>query len=312
MSDKLNFEIANAAPAARAIAAELDAKEPGTRISDRYVLRYVIGHGCTSIIYQAYDEISQTDIALKLIPADHLVSQFSFEQFQEQCLNVATTCHRNIVKIKSIGRHEHDLFIIMELVSGSSLLRFIRQTMSVGEAIPALVAVRIVDEILDGLTNAHAAGLYNFDLRPSKILLMAEPNASAARLKIVDLGITAIATQNRNLVNMGHYLAPELRAGSANGTAVSQVFTLSAIFYELLTGLLPFGKWQPPSLGRQDVSSKLNDLIHRGLSENASLRPQSTKAYRMALRSSIGGSEPRNIETLRGWLSNWLQSKPPQ
>lgn len=221
-----------------------DRIQPGDRVEepsdillgDRYKLISRLGSGGMANVYHARDTNLERDVAIKILRED-LIEDPSFQaRFLHEARAAANLSHPNIVTIYDYG-HDHERFyIVMEFVDGTDLKTVIKR---LGHyAIPQ--AVDLMIQIGNGVGYAHRAGLVHCDIKPQNILVSPD-----GRAKITDFGISqALASINpdeRTDVVWGSpkYFAPEQAAGNAPSPS-SDVYALGVVFFEMLTGALPF------------------------------------------------------------------------
>lgn len=194
-----------------------------------------LGRGGMGVVYRARDERTDADCALKLLPPDLAKDEHYAERFKREVKACARLDHPVLLKVLDDGEQDGTLYFATELAEGGSL----RDLLKKQRCIPAPLALLLMDELLDGLVAAHAAGVVHRDLKPENLLL-----TSAGALKIADFGI-AKATDDDTLTKTGaligtpRYMSPE----QARGRLVlpsSDVFSAGTIFYELLAGSNPF------------------------------------------------------------------------
>ena len=202
-----------------------------TLAAGRYRLERELGHGGMASVYLAHDEELDRPVALKLLP-EHLADDETFHaRFLREARLAARLSHPNVVRVYDAGEADGRPFIVMEYVPGTSLAQC-------GKLAPERV-VQLGVQACAGLQHAHDAGLVHRDVKPANLLLRDD-----GILKIADFGIARAAestrhTQAGTLLGTAAYLAPEQIAGE-DATAASDVYSLGAVLYELLTGRAPY------------------------------------------------------------------------
>lgn len=278
----------------REVQAELS---EGTEFAGRYIIERVVGKGGMGVVYRAKDKLADKPVALKLIRAERLGGQGAVRRLISEGLTARDIRHQNIVAVYDVGEAEGQPFVSMEYLDGQSLRDWHREKVRLRQDVPLRVAARIIAEILDGLTAAHAAGVIHRDLKPENIVLIGTPTEAAAPLKILDFGIARVAGSNVESgtgtgLGTPRYMAPEQVTNADTAGPSADLYSLSVIFYELLVDVLPQGHWQPPSGGRSDVPQAIDALIERGLSNRPGNRFQEAKEYRRALVDAVNISVP--------------------
>ena len=202
-----------------------------TLAAGRYRIERELGHGGMATVYLAHDEELGRPVAVKLLP-DRLADDEDFRaRFTREARLAGRLSHPNVVRVYDAGDADGRPFIVMEYVPGGSLAEERR-----------LSAERVVElgvQACAGLQHAHDAGLVHRDVKPANLLVRDD-----GVLKIADFGIARAAestrhTQAGTLLGTAAYLAPEQIAG-ADATPASDVYSLGAVLYELLTGRPPY------------------------------------------------------------------------
>jgi serine/threonine protein kinase len=208
-------------------------KELSGRIGKYEILR-VLGRGAMGIVYLAHDTVLERDVALKLM-AQAADDPGTTERFTREAKAVAKMTHPNVVTVFDLGSHtDGSPFIAMELLKGHDLQRALRTTpaLTLGHKLSVLV------QVLAGLDHAHHAGIIHRDIKPANIFL-----CSDGTVKIMDFGVARLAsgsmTGTGNIVGTADYMSPEQVKG-AKVDGRSDLFSVGAMLYELLTGRRPY------------------------------------------------------------------------
>lgn len=283
--------------------------EAGSRFADRYVIEEILGAGGMGVVYRAQDTLVQKTVALKLIRPDRLANEEELQKLIAEGVTARDIRHSNVVAVYDVGEFEGQPFLSMECLEGRSLRAWHRAQREAGREIPFGVATRVILEIASGLEAAHAAGVIHRDLKPENIFLTADPTEDQASLKIVDFGIARAAgsgTESGSAIGTPRYMAPEQITNPDLAGPEADLYSLSVIFYELLVDVLPHGHWQPPSGGRSEVPTAIDQLIEKGLSNRPANRPQSASSYAEALASGTGTHLGQRVldEVRKRWTWN--------
>ena len=205
-------------------------------LGGRYELIEIIGSGGMADIHRALDHQLQREVAVKIL-RDPLAQDESFqENFLHEARAAANLSHPNVVTIFDFGRDDGTLYIVMEYIAGTDLKTLIRRR----KQLTPLEAVELMKKISDGVGYAHRAGLVHCDLKPQNILVTPDN-----KVKITDFGVSrALATiqpdEHSDIVwGSPQYFSPEQASGGAPSPA-SDVYSLGAILYEMITGQPPF------------------------------------------------------------------------
>ena len=258
--------------------------ESGQRFAGRYEIDQFVGRGGMGQIYRAKDTLTGDMVALKLIRTDRTGGPDAVRRLIDEAIITRRIRHRNIVSVYDVGEVDGQVFMCMEWLDGVSLRDWHKQTVGRQEEVSFDQARRIVLELLDGLKEAHRNGVIHRDLKPENIMLLAEPTAQSAELKILDFGIaraagSSVESGSGSALGTPRYMAPEQITNPGAAGPRADIYSLSVIFYELLVDVLPQGHWQPPSDGRTDVPEAVDELIRTGLSNRPANRPATAEDY---------------------------------
>ena len=203
----------------------------GTLASGRYVIERTLGQGGMAVVYLAHDEELHRRVAVKVL-ADHLAGDDNFRaRFLQESRLASRLSHPNVVQVYDAGETEGSPYIVMEYVPGETVAQ--RGRLSSAEAVPLAL------QACAGLQHAHNAGLVHRDVKPANLLVREDDV-----LKIADFGIARAAeltrlTQHGTVLGTAAYLSPEQAAGE-EVTAATDIYSLGAVVYELLTGRAPY------------------------------------------------------------------------
>jgi serine/threonine protein kinase/WD40 repeat protein len=207
-----------------------------------YELLSKIGQGGMGIIFKARQRSLDRLVAIKLINSGRLAKSGEIARFRTEATAAARLHHPQIVRIYEVGEHEGQQFISMEFVPGRSLAEALRD----GPWSPNRAA-GLLRNVAEAIEFAHQRGVLHRDLKPSNILLDAEGQA-----RVADFGLAKILEANSELTISGAiigspgYMPPEQAEGrSAQASVRSDVYSLGAILYDLLTGHPPFAAHTP-------------------------------------------------------------------
>jgi eukaryotic-like serine/threonine-protein kinase len=202
-----------------------------TLAAGRYRIERTLGSGGMAVVYLAHDEELHRLVAIKVL-AEHLAGDDSFRaRFLQESKLAGRLSHPNVVQVYDAGETEGSPYIVMEYVPGDTIAQ--RGKLSYRDAVPLAL------QACAGLQHAHAAGLVHRDVKPANLLLRQDDV-----LKIADFGIARAAeltrlTQHGTVLGTAAYLSPEQAAGEEVTTA-TDIYSLGAVVYELLTGRAPY------------------------------------------------------------------------
>jgi serine/threonine protein kinase/tetratricopeptide (TPR) repeat protein len=266
-----------------------------------YAIDRKLGEGGMGVVYAAHDERLRRSVALKTM-ASLADDETARQRFWREARAAASVNHPNICQIYEIGEDGGDLFIAMELLEGEPLSDRLRQgPLSASKAIPITLGM------LSALSVLHERGIVHRDLKPSNVFLtphgvklldfgLARPNIESS------LGPATGLTRTGLVMGTPRYMAPEQVTSDAVD-ARTDLFSVGAILYEMLTGKPPFGgrsvidvlhatvHEQPAALSGSPVVAAVDRVIRRALSKRPSDRPQSAEELSESLRAI------RNVDT---------------
>ena len=246
----------------------------------------LIGQGGMGAVYRARHVKLDRPVAVKIVDA-RLRDDAAFEErFTREARTMAQLNHPNVVSVYDFGHREDLYYLIMEFVDGVNL----RQTIEAGELDPH-EALALVPHICSALQYAHDKGVVHRDIKPENILI--DRNGT---IKIADFGLAKLMgnegsrrlTGTRQVMGTPHYMAPEQIENPAAVDHRADIFALGVVFYELLTGELPVGRFPPPSKKVQ-IDVRLDDVVLRTLEKEPSLRYQQASELRTDVESISSG-----------------------
>jgi eukaryotic-like serine/threonine-protein kinase len=223
----------------------------GKHISGRYKIIQLIGGGGMSNVYLAHDIILNRDVAIKILRYDFTNEEEFHRRFQREALSATSLTNPNIVSIYDVGEDEDMHYIVMEYIKGKTLKQYIQEF----SPLSAARSVHIMKQLTSAIAHAHEHGIIHRDIKPQNILMDEEGN-----VKITDFGIaTSLGatsyTQTNSVIGTVHYLSPEQARGGL-ATMKSDVYSLGIVFYELLTGELPFSGESAVSIALKHLQSE--------------------------------------------------------
>jgi tRNA A-37 threonylcarbamoyl transferase component Bud32 len=231
-----------------------------------------IGQGGMGLVFKARQPKLDRFVALKLLPQKPGADPAFCERFNREARVLARLSHPNIVAVHDFGEAGPFFYLLMEYVDGVNL----RQAMRAGRFTPAQ-ALALVPKICDALQYAHEEGVLHRDIKPENLLLDAR-----GRVKIADFGIAKLLgdpkditlTARGSAIGTPHYMAPEQLERPQDVDQRADVYSLGVVFYELLTGELPIGRFAPPS-EKAAMDPRVDQVVLRTLEKERDRRFQS-------------------------------------
>jgi len=219
--------------------------QPDELVAGRYRVIRFIARGGTGEVYEVEDFELRARVALKTLRPELADDDLLLARFRHEINLSRKVTHANVCRIFDLGFHPSPrgrvTFLTMELLAGESLRRRIQRTgrMDPVEALP------IVQQMVDGLSAAHADGVVHRDFKSDNVMLVASPGSGSPRVALTDFGLaraeqpSGLTTSTGGLKGTPAYMAPEQVAGGDVGPA-ADIYALGVVMYEMMTGELPF------------------------------------------------------------------------
>lgn len=234
-----------------------------------YEIKRQIGRGGMGFVFEARQTSLDRSVAIKVL-APHLGNDPQFAaRFEAEAAALARLAHPNIVSIYERGRCGDRLYFVMEFVAGDAQGRPVDLKSVIARGpLDDAEARRIIVQVIRALSVAHTEGIVHRDVKPGNILLDRHGNA-----KVADFGIACFGdapdrerfTQPAAAMGTYDYMAPEQRADAATSDARADIYSTAAMLYEMLTGRVAAGAFQPPSAARPGVHTAWDAIIARGM-----------------------------------------------
>lgn len=247
----------------------------------------LLGKGGMGAVYKARQASLDRLVAVKILPSEVGKDPSFAERFTREARALARLSHPNIVGVHDSGRTSDGLFyFVMEYVDGVNL----RQAIQSGGMSPKQ-ALAVVPQICDALQFAHDEGIVHRDIKPENILV-----DMRGRVKIADFGLAKLLgrapgdvslTGTQQVMGTLRYMAPEQMEGTKAVDHRADIYSLGVVFYELLTGELPIGRFAPPSK-KVHIDVRLDEVVLRALEKAPEQRYQHANEVKSAIqRTSI-------------------------
>ncbi len=272
----------------------------------------LLGAGGMGAVYRARQRGLDRLVALKILPPKFSGDPAFAERFAREARTLARLNHPSIVDVYDLGQTGPLYYFLMEFVDGLSL----RQMLHTHRLTPQ-ETLAIVPQICEALEYAHSEGIVHRDIKPENILL-----DQKGRVKIADFGVSKLLgsaaqaarlTQSNQVLGSMHYMAPEQFEDPLAVDHRADLYSLGVVFYEMLTGELPLGRFAPPSQ-KAAVDARLDDLVLHALEKDPKRRCQQASELRTQVEAITGvvtrlspevsrklSFEFRSKTTLFGW-----------
>ncbi|MEZ6133716.1 MAG: serine/threonine-protein kinase [Pirellulaceae bacterium] len=245
--------------------AELPTPEQLGRSFPQLEITRLVGRGGMGAIYHARQRALDRDVALKIIARNVAHDPTFQERFTREAKTLARLSHPNIVTVYDFGTTDDGLvYLLMEYVDGVNL----REAMDAG-SIRANEAIQVIGDMCAALQFAHDRGVVHRDIKPENVLLNED-----GIVKVADFGLAKLVhdspadltlTNTRQVMGTLRYMAPEQFESPASVDHRADVYSLGVVFYELLTGQVPVGRFEVPSHINHSISPGLDEIVMRTL-----------------------------------------------
>jgi len=268
----------------------------GETLGGRYLLKDRIGGGGMAWVWLGEDTLLHRPVAIKILREEFAGDEAFVRRFGQEAQAAASLVHPNVVHVYDVGAEQGRHYIVMELVDGETLKDAIQRQgpMPIGRALVVAAGVA------RALQAAHRKGIVHRDIKPQNILLTAD-----GEVKVADFGIARAATgttivHTNTIIGSAHYFAPEQARGGYTDVK-SDLYSLGAVLYEMLSGQPPFEGATPVAVAlkhlqeepvplrkrRPEVPRSVEAIVTRLLAKDPSERYQSADAVLVDLRRSL-------------------------
>jgi len=224
-------------------------------LAKRYEIIRTIGQGGMADVYLAKDIILNREVAIKILRGELSNDAVSLIRFKREANAISNLSHPNIVEIYDVGEETGRQYIVMEYISGKTLKKLISER----GALYKEEAVSIMKQLISAVDAACQQGIIHRDIKPQNVLIKDD-----GTVKITDFGIALAQdaiqlTQQDSVMGSVHYLAPELARGET-ATPQSDIYSLGIVFYELLTGEVPYRGDSAVQIAMKHIQEKISSV----------------------------------------------------
>ncbi|MBI5359573.1 MAG: protein kinase [Planctomycetes bacterium] len=267
---------------------------PENSVIGAYKITGMIGRGGMGTVYKAYHQSLDRYVAVKILPSVLSQDTEFLKRFNREAKALARLSHPNIVTIYDMGQADGHFYFVMEFVEGVVLRDLIAD-----KKLQSLEALALVPQLCDALEYAHSEGVVHRDIKPENIII-----DKKGRVKIADFGLARIVkgdvridpvTRTQEVMGTFEYMAPEQRTKAKDVDHRADIYSLGVVFYEMLTGELPIGKFELPSRKVQ-IDVRLDDVVLRTLEKDPEKRYQHASHVGEAVSSIISENAPQSAE----------------
>lgn len=248
-----------------------------------------IGRGGMAVVYKGRQDSLNRSVAIKVLPLEFARTPELLRRFHREAEAMAALAHPNIVQIIDKGEREGVYYFVMEFVDGPSLKELLRDTDVTLERILELALM-----VAGGLEHAHAHGIVHRDLKPGNVLV--ERRSGIA--KIADFGIAQLQsgaelsqlTSSHMAMGTLNYMAPEQKVDAKSVDHRADIYSFGVILYEMLTGDLPLGSFDPPSHVNKRIPRALDEIVLKCLKTSPQNRYQTIGECAIDLKEAREGA----------------------
>lgn len=268
----------------------------GKVLNDRYEIEELIGSGGMARVYKAKCRQLNRYVAVKILREELKDDKEFVEKFKTEALAAASLTHPNIVSVFDSGEEDGIYYFVMEYVEGYTLKQYIARK----GALQWREACNITLGICNAIEQAHKNNIVHRDIKPHNIMLNTD-----GVVKVTDFGIAKAVSSSTivrggNIIGSVHYFSPE-QARGASSTFKSDIYSIGIVFYELLTGRVPFDANDPfnvakmqveqmpiePKRFNESVPRSVNAVVMRALAKKPEERYNSVTEMIAAIKNAI-------------------------
>lgn len=276
---------------------------------NRYQIRGRLGAGGMATVYRAYDPQFEREVAVKVLPREHADQQEFLQRFRREARTIAALEHPAIVPVHDFGEADGQPYLVMRLMAGGSL----KDRLASRTPLPLAEIARLFSRLAPALDYAHKQGIVHRDLKPGNILFDQHGEPYLADFGIVRLSDSSVTLTHGAPIGTPAYMSPEQGRGAGEIDHRSDIYSLGAMLFEMLTGRVPYMADTPtgqiiqhitepvPDLQalRPDLPTDLQTVVARAMAKTPHGRYNSVGELAADLHTlAAGGSLPKYTPTL--------------
>lgn len=227
--------------------------QPGDSFADRFLVEKELGAGGMGVVYQIQEKSSELRLALKVLKPEFSRDPDASNRFEREIRILSRLRHPSIPRIVEWGLHQDSLFFISELIEGEDL----GQVLGRGGKLPLRSALPILTAMVEALASAHQAGIVHRDIKPANVMI-----STAGRVYLIDFGVARSTsaevtrlTETGLFIGTPQYMSPE-QLDSHRADERSDIYSLGVVFFEVLTGNLPFSGESPIAIATKHLKER--------------------------------------------------------
>ncbi len=270
----------------------------------KYQVVEALGRGGMAEVYKAYQESLDRYVAIKVMHSFLADEEGFLARFQREARAMASLNHRHIVGVYDFDVQEGMYYIVMEFVSGGTLKDRLSDLVKSGDQMPLDESVRIAMEVGDALAYAHGRGMVHRDIKPGNIMLDEQGHAVLTDFGIAKILSGPTVTATGAMIGTPAYMSPEQGLGQP-GDERSDLYALGVLFYQMVTGRLPYDADTPlavilkhvndpipqPAELNSDTPPEIQAVVIKAMAKNPAERYQTAAALITDLQSAAAASD---------------------
>lgn len=285
--------------------------EIGDKIDERYRITGRIAHGGMADVYEAFDIVLRRIVALKIMREDMMKDPKNIERFNHECKIASSLNNPNIVKWEGQGIIDGRPYMANEYVEGRTLRD--KLNVAAGHNLSAAEACEVMLELTSGVSYIHNHDIIHCDIKPDNLFYLVDGS-----IKITDFGIASFKNEievDKNAISgTVYYCAPEVLMGKEPSVA-SDIYSMGVVFYEILTGTIPFDAPSPEEIALKQIKTKFPEpsktlssippALDKIIIKACRKRPEERYASSLLMHQAIENAynDEKNFKEKRSWIA---------